>query len=169
MVKGLSIRFSKITDMPVIVDIYNQAIRSGNATGDLDEFNIDDRKEWFHKFDNDQYPLYVAVIENIVVGYCAISPYRPGRKAMSSVAEISYYLDYSFHGKGIGTELLKFAISDCERTGKENLLAILLEINSSSIGLLEKLNFKKWGHFPNIININGKKCGHLIYGLKIIK
>jgi len=169
MVKGLNIRFSKIADLPFIVDIYNQAIRSENATGDLDEFSVDDRKEWFYKYDNDHYPLYVAVIENKVVGYCALSPYRPGRKAMSSAAEISYYLDYSFHGKGIGTALIEFAISDCERIGKENLLAILLDINSSSIRLLEKLNFEKWGYFPNIINLNGKKCGHLIYGLKIIK
>ncbi len=25
----------------------------------------------------------------------------------------------------------------------------------------------KWGHLPNIINIEQKKCGHLIYGLKL--
>ena len=76
MVKGLRIRFSKITDLPFIVDIYNQAIRSGNATGDLDEFSVDDRKEWFHKFDNDNYPLYVAVIENKVIGYCIELTYK---------------------------------------------------------------------------------------------
>jgi len=76
MVKGLRIRFSKITDLPFIVDIYNQAIRSGNATGDLDEFSVDDRKEWFYKFDNDHYPLYVAVIENKVIGYCIELTYK---------------------------------------------------------------------------------------------
>jgi len=169
MKKELIIRFANITDLPFIVDIYNQAIRSGCATGDIEEFSIDDRIEWLKNFDNNEYPLYIAEIENRVVGYCTLSPYRPGRKAMSSVAEISYYLDYSFHGKGIGIALLKYVISDCNRIGKESLLAILLDINYPSIGLLEKFNFKKWGHFPDIINIDGKKCGHLIYGLKTNK
>lgn len=163
------IRFSKITDLPFIVDIYNQAILSEYATGDVDEFSVDDRVEWFNTFNNNEYPLYVAEVSNKIVGYCTLSPYRPGRKAMASVAEISYYLDYSFHRKGIGTALLKHAIADCSRIGKENLLAVLLELNISSINLLEKNNFKKWGHFPDIIDLKGKKCGHLVYGLKISK
>ena len=161
------IRFANITDLPFIVKIYNQAIKSRCATGDMEEFGVDERIEWFEKFDNNEYPLYVAEIKNRVVGYCTLSPYRPGREAMSTVAEISYYLDYSFHGKGVGTALLKHVISDCDRIGKKSLLAILLDINPPTIGLLEKFNFKKWGYFPDIIEIDGKKCGHLIYGLKI--
>ena len=167
MKKELTIRFSKITDLPFIVDIYNQAIRSKCATGDMNEFSVEDRIDWFNKYDNDKYPLYVAEIGDVIVGYCTLSQYRRGREAMSSVAEISYYTDYSFQGKGIGTALLKHAISDCVRIGKESLLAIILDINSQSIGLLKKFNFEKWGHFPYIINLNNKKCGHLIYGLKI--
>lgn len=169
MKKELIIRFVNITDLPFIVDIYNQAIRSRCATGDMEEFGVDDRIEWLKKFDDNEYPLYIAEIENRVVGYCTLSPYRPGRKAMSTVAEISYYLDYSFHGKGIGATLLKYVISDCDRIGKKSLIAILLDINSPTIGLLEKFNFKKWGHLPDIIEIDGKKFGHLIYGLKINK
>ena len=161
------IRFANIADLPFIVKIYNQAIRSKNATGDIEEFDFDERIGWFEKFDNDKYPLYVAEIENSVVGYCTLSPYRPGREAMSTVAEISYYLDYSFHGKGIGAALLKYVIADCARIGKKSLLAIFLDINLPTIGLLEKLNFKKWGHLPGIIEIDRKKCGHLIFGLKI--
>jgi phosphinothricin acetyltransferase len=131
------------------------------------EFTVHERIDWYHTYDNNSYPLYVAEIENVIVGYCTISPYRQGRAAMSSVAEISYYLDYAYHEQGIGTALIKHAIADCKRIGKENLLAILLDINTPSIGLLEKLNFKKWGHFPDIIDLHGKKCGQLIYGLKI--
>jgi len=167
MKNGLNIRFSKTSDLPFLVDIYNQAIRSGNATGDLNEFHVNDRVDWFNKYDPDEYPLYVAEIENKIVGYCSISPYRPGRKAMATVAEISYYLDYSFHGKGIATALIHHAIDDCKRIKKETLLAILLDINVQSIHLMEKFNFEKWGSFPDIIMLHDKKCSQLIYGLKI--
>jgi len=166
---NIKIRFSKRTDLPFIVDIYNQAIRSNIATGDLTEFSVEQRLDWFNKFDNEVYPIYIAEIENKVVGYCTISPYRPGREAMSSVAEISYYIDYSYHNQGIGSKILEYVITDCKRIGKENLLAVLLDVNINSISILEKFNFKKWGHFPEIINIKGKKCDHLIYGLKINK
>ena len=94
--KELIIRFADITDLSSITDIYNQAIRTKCATGDMEEFSVDDRIEWFEKFDNKDYPVYIAEIANKIVGYCTLSPYRPGIKAMSSVAEISYYLDYSF-------------------------------------------------------------------------
>ena len=169
MEKELTIRFAKFSDLSSIVDIYNQAIRTKSDTGDTEEFYVNDRIKWFEKFDKDEYPLYIVEIANKVIGYCTLSPYRPGRKAMSTVAEISYYVDYEIHGSGIGTALLKHVISDCERIGKENLIAILLDINSQSVGILEKFKFSKWGHLPDIININGKKCGHLIYGLKINK
>lgn len=167
MQNELNIRLAKLSDLQSIVDIYNQAIQSKCATGDLEEFNVKDRIQWFEKFNPKEYPLYIAELDNQVVGYCTLSPYRPGRKAMSRVAEISYYVDYTKHGTGIGTALLKYVIEDCKRIGKDSLLAILLDINSQSIGLLEKFEFEQWGHFPNIINMHDQSCGHLIYGLKI--
>jgi len=163
----LNIRFANRNDLPFIVDIYNQAIRSKCATGDLTEFTVEQRIDWFNKFNIEKYPIYIIENETRIIGFCTLSPYRPGREAMDSVAEISYYIDYSYHNKGIGTKLLEYVISDCKRIGKESLLAILLDINPGSINILKKFNFEKWGYFPNIINIEGKKCGQLIYGLNI--
>ncbi len=165
--KELTIQFATINDLPEVVAIYNQAIRSRCATGDIEEFSVKDRIDWFHKFNNNTYPLYIAKIKNKIVGYCYLTAYRPGRKAMSKVAEISYYIDYNFHKKGIGTTLLKYVITDCKRLKKENLLAFILDINNSTIGILKKFNFKELGHLPLIIEIDNKKCGHFIYGLKI--
>ncbi len=125
MKQNLIIRFANILDLPAIVYIYNQAIRTKCATGDLNEFMVDERKEWFDKFDINKYPIYVVEIAGKIVGYCTLSPYRPNRKAMQNVAEISYYLDYSFHSKGIGTKLLKHVIADCNRINlksRENFL-----------------------------------------------
>ncbi len=167
MKQKLNIRFANRTDLPFIIDIYNQAIKSKNCTGDLTEFTVEERRDWFDKFDNDVYPIYIAETARKVVGYCTISPYRSGRAAMSSVAEVSYYIDSLYHNQSFGSEMLEYVIKDCNRIGKENLLAFLLDINTKSIGLLKKFKFKKYGHFPDVININGKKCGHLIYGLRV--
>lgn len=169
MSKKATIRIATIEDLPSIVTIYNQAIRSKCATGDTKEFQVHERIGWFNKFNANNHPLYIVEINNAIVGYCSISPYRPGRKAMSRVAEISYYVDYNYHKKGIGTQLLKYVIEDCSRIGKDHLLAFLLDINISTIKILNSFNFKQLGHMPNIIQFEDKKCGHFIYGLNLLE
>ncbi|OYT16466.1 MAG: N-acetyltransferase [Bacteroidetes bacterium 4572_77] len=161
------IRFSKKTDLPHIVHIYNQAIRSNGATGDLKEYSVEQRIAWFEKFNKNTYPLYIAQRNDRIIGFCYISPYRAGREAMATVAEISYYIDYDFHREGVGTALLKHAIADCPRIKIKHLLAFLLDNNKQSIAILKKFHFEKWGYFPDIININGQQCGHVSYGLKV--
>ncbi len=45
--------------------------------------------------------------------------------------------------------------------------ALLLDINSTSVRLLEKFGFTRWGHMPDVADIDGRECGHLIYGLRV--
>jgi phosphinothricin acetyltransferase len=148
------------------VDIYNQAIRSGEATGDIDEFEAKERISWFEQF-NEVYPLYVVEVESDIVGYGTLAPYRQGRRAMSSIAEISFFLDEKYQGMGIGSFLIDHMISAASRIGKKTLLAILLDINTKSVNILKKFDFKQWGYFPDIIELKDKKCGQLIFGLKM--
>ncbi len=167
MNKKPTIRFASINDLPFIVEIYNQAIRSKIATGDMDEFSVEERVEWFCKFDINSFPIYIAEIDDKIIGYITLSSYRKGRRAMSKIAEISFYLDYSSQGLGIGSALISYVLNDCIRIGKETLLAILLDINTGSVNLLKKFNFEKWGHLPDMINLKDQRCGQYIYGLNI--
>ncbi len=167
MISDISIRFAEISDLPSIVDIYNQAIRSRKATGDMTEFTIEQRIEWFKKFDTENYPIYVAEQNNNIVAYATLSPYRGGRAAMRKIGEISFFIDYSFHNLGIGTALVKHIITDCKRLGKEFLVALLLDINPASIFLLKKFGFEEWGRLPKVIDFDDSKCDHLIYGRKL--
>ena len=161
------IRFSKYTDLKKIIDIYNQAIKAGNATADTKELNYNDREEWFFEHCNDKYPIYVIELTNTIIGWGSISPYRKGREGLKETAELSYYLDYGYHGQGYGKKLIEFMITDCKRLGIKNLFALLLEINQRSSLILEGFGFSKWGFMPDVVNINGKKCGHIMYGKKL--
>ena len=86
---------------------------------------------------------------------------------MKSIAEVSFFLDEAYFGKGFGSSLLEKIISDCPRLKIKTLLAILLDTNKKSIGLLRKFGFAKWGHFHDVVEFEDKTCGQLIYGLKI--
>jgi L-amino acid N-acyltransferase YncA len=161
------IRIASINDLPRLVEILNQAIDRGNANAHTEPFSVETRKAWFENHDPGTYPIYVC--ENSigqVIGYLAIGPYR-NRPALARTGEISYYVDYNWHGRGVGSALMTHAIHDCFRIHKQVLLAVVLEWNLPSIRLLEKFGFKKWGFLPEVAEIQGKVTGHLYYGRSV--
>ena len=162
----MRIRIANWYDLPAIVEIYNQAIRSRCATGDMDEFTVDERLDWFNQHSRNSYPILVAELDQSVVGFAVLSPYRAGRRAMDSVAEVSFYVDYKHHKMGIGSKLLQHMMMEAKELKIDCLVAILLDINEASIALLEKHGFNKWAFLPDIIHFEDKTCSHLYYGIK---
>ena len=163
----MKIRFAEIKDLKIIVDIYNQAIKAGNATADLKEINYPERQDWFLEHDKDSYPIYVLEFQKQIIGWGSISPYRKGRAGLKETAEISYYIDYNFHGNGYGKLLIEYMIDDCKRIGIKNLFALLLEINEKSISVLKSFGFSSWGYMPDVVNLSGLRCAHVMYGKKV--
>ena len=165
----LVITWPNRNDLEAIVEIYNQAIRSGKATGHTKEFTRDGRWIWYRSHNKMTFPLYLMKYEKKVIGYGTLSPYREGRQAMSNIAEVSFFLHQDYQGKGYGKILLQYIINDCPRVNIKSLIAILLDVNRNSVRLLNKFGFEKWGHFPGVVEFPNKTCGQLIYGKKITK
>ncbi|MEM7019285.1 MAG: N-acetyltransferase family protein [Pseudomonadota bacterium] len=161
----MNIRFAKEEDWATLIDIYNQAVDETGYTADLEPITLEERLPWLRQHTPDVYPIYVAEAENDeIAGWCSISAYRTGREALRFTAEISYYIDKNHWRKGVASRLVEHAINDCPRLGIKSLFGILLDINVGSMKLLEKFGFERWGHMPNVADINGKECGHLYMG-----
>ena len=166
---SLNIRIADKRDWQRIIEIYNQAILEKGKTADTEIQSLESRNDWLKDHLNEKRPILVADLNGKITGWCSLSKYRPGRKALESTAEISYYLDREFRGAGIGTYLVNESIKYAREHGIKNLLAILLDINKNSIKILRKFGFEKWGHLPNIANLGAEKCGQFIYGKNIEK
>ncbi len=164
----MMIRKAQIQDLEKIVEIYNQAITAGFQTADTDVLSVADRLEWFALHEADQYPLFVAEIEDVVVGWLSISPYRPGRKALNDCGEISFYIDHSWRRKGIASLLIEAAIDACKALHYYSLFAIVIDKNEASIKLLERFGFTRWAHLPDIVNYSGQRCGQVYYGIHLV-
>lgn len=163
----MKLRRAQQSDLQAMTEIYNQAIVRKTCTADTETFTPAQRQDWFDGHDNQEYPLYTCEIDGKVVGYVYLSPYRPGRKAMRYITEVSYYIHNDYQGQGIGTKLLTFAIQRAKELGYRDIVAILLSLNAPSIKLLEKHGFEKWGDLPNVADFDGLMCSHLYYGLKL--
>ncbi len=150
-----------------IINIYNHAVDEKFATADTEYVTVESRKEWFAQHSPETYPIYVAEEDNKIIGWCSLSPHRPGRKALSRVAEISYYIHKDHRRKGLANSLIAHTIESAKALGFQNLISILLDLNKTSIYILEKFGFERWGYLPNIAEIDGVICGQYIYGRKI--
>jgi L-amino acid N-acyltransferase YncA len=163
----MNIRTAESKDIPAIVEIYNQAIAAGQKTGDITPFTTDDRQKWFKDHTPEKYPLCVAEDSRMIVGYLTISPYRPGRMAFRNTAEVSCFVHFDHHHKGVASNLLQHAIDICHSLQIKNLFAIIIDSNQPSINLVVKYGFEKWGYLPRVAEFDGIEFGHLYYGLRI--
>jgi len=170
----LLIRIAEIADLSAMVDIYNQAISQGQRTADTELFSVESRLGWFDAHPSKKYPLLVAVDVNSgshnnekIIGYLTISPYREGRKAFLATAEVSYYVHFDHHRKGVASQLINHALGLCPSLNIKTLIAMLLGSNEASISFLEKYGFSEWGRMPVIAEFDQHSVDHLYYGKHI--
>lgn len=163
----LEIRKANISDLGSITEIYNQAILTKSATADLYPVETNSRVNWFSEHTPDKYPIFVAVIDDTVVGWISLSPYRQGRAALRFTAEVSYYLHTDFQGRKIGSQLLEFVINECPKYQIKTLFSIILEHNIVSIKLMKKFGFEQWAYLPNVADFDGVEYGHVYYGRRV--
>ena len=163
----MEIRIAQQEDLPHIIEIYNQAVHQRFCTAHLEEVGMKEREHWFTAHDPTLFPVFVAVDEEKVVGWVSLGPYREDRQALSHVAEVSYYVDENERGKEVGSTLLSHAIQLAPDYGFSVLIAILLNKNPASIGLLNKFGFEEWGRMPGIARIGDHEADHLYYGYKL--
>ncbi len=163
----MNIRIAELKDLESIVGIYNQAIIAGEKTGDVSAVTVDDRRKWFEEHQPHRYPIFVAEKKGAIIGYLSISPYRPGRMALRHTGEVSYYVHFYHHHKGVASSLIQYAIKFCPTVKIKTLLAIVIDSNKESISFLDKFDFNKWGHLPEVAEFGETTVGHLYYGLKI--
>lgn len=162
----MNIRFAEKGDLVDLVEIYNQAIEA-KSTAVLEHVSVEDRLLWFQAHHTDKYPILVAESGDGVLGYLYVSAYRPGRAALSQTAEVSYFVHFDHHSRGVASALLKDCIERCPELGITNLFAILLENNIASIALLKRFGFEQWAHLPGIAEINGIAVGQVYFGRKV--
>jgi phosphinothricin acetyltransferase len=163
----MKIRIASVDDLVSINEIYNESIPHKKSTADTRPYTLEERVRWFESHNPDEYPVFVAEIENRVVGYVCYSAYRPRRLALRTSAEISYFVRFSNHGMGIGSTLLEYAVKRAGEFNLKFLIAILISHNHPSIGVLKKFGFEEWGRMPGIVEFDGLTYDHLYYGRRV--
>jgi phosphinothricin acetyltransferase len=82
-------------------------------------------------------------------------------------AEVSYYVRQDSQRQGIGSTLLRHAVTQAPHLGKRILFGIVLERNEGSIRLMKTCGFALWGRLPDVASFDGELVSHLYFGRKV--
>jgi L-amino acid N-acyltransferase YncA len=101
----LEIRDARISDLPAISEIYNEAILETVATFDTESKTATEQENWFAEH-GEVYPILVAEHNGSVVGWVSLNRWSD-RKAYGFTTEISLYIEKNHRGRGYGRRLLE--------------------------------------------------------------
>jgi phosphinothricin acetyltransferase len=154
------IRLATPADVDSIAAIYNEAVLEGKLTGDLEPLSTENRRAWLLTHEG-RYAVFAAAEDGRVVGYAAISPYRNGRQVFDETCELSYYFARAHRGRGLGRTMIDHAIEHAVSSGFRLIVALILECNQKSVGMLTKCGFSISGRLPQAAKIDGEYVDHL--------
>lgn len=137
------------SDWPVVARIYEEGIRSGNATF---QTTAPTWSEW--DAGHTKSCRLAAEINGEMAGWAAISPVS-GRCVYAGVGEVSVYIAEKFRGQGVGLQLLEKLIEASEQNGFWTLQAGIFPENTGSIKIHEKAGFRLIGRRERIGQMNG--------------
>lgn len=151
------IRIAERRDIPAMTEIYNEQVRNGTATFDLEECSVENRTAWFEAHTG-KYVLLVYEREGVVAGYASLSQYRV-KAAYDSTVELSVYVGAAFRGQGIGRALMEALLARARADERlHTVVSVITEGNAASCRLHESLGFTHCG----TVREAGRKFGRWI-------
>jgi phosphinothricin acetyltransferase len=150
------------SDLPEILEIYNQSILTGKITADTEIVDMDYMKNWLKKHDEVQWPAWVMNnAENEILGFCSLNCFYP-RPAYNITSEISIYLRIDQTGKNRGEKMLCYLEEEAQKRDIKNLLAFVFDSNEPAMRFFTKFGYKIQGRFPNLALMNNKTHRNLV-------
>jgi phosphinothricin acetyltransferase len=136
--RAVTVRDLQPNDWPAVRAIYEDGIRSGDATFETET------PSW-EGWDAAHTALrLVAEREGVVVGWAALSPVS-SRCCYEGVGEVSVYVAAAARGTGVGRELLDELIARSEQAGYWTLTAGVFPQNEPSLRLHRACGFREIG------------------------
>lgn len=135
------IRKATEKDIPAICSIYNYYVENTTITFEEQKVSHEEMSKRFQTIIK-SLPYLVYEDDNQVIGYAYATPWK-SRSAYRFSVESTVYLQNGLKGKGIGTKLYKVLLEELSKLDVHSTLGGIALPNAASIGLHEKLGFKK--------------------------
>jgi phosphinothricin acetyltransferase len=137
------IRPATESDLPGILEIYNDAILNTTATFDTEPQSLKEKSEWLRETSS-PHAVLVAERAGQVVGWASLRRFRP-KAAYRYTAENSVYVRKDRHAEGIGTALMRRLVQVGAENGFHTIIAGIAGDNPASLRLHTRFGFQLVG------------------------
>lgn len=141
---AINIRPYKTDDTQAILDIVNHNILHSTSLYDYNIRSYEQQKTILEEKINKNFPVIVAELDGIVVGFGMYSEFR-FREAYQFTVEHSVYVSEDFHGNGVGKQLLQELINLARKQKLHTMIGVIDSENQGSVVFHEKFGFKTVG------------------------
>ena len=154
-------------DISACLAIYNYEVEHGVATLDLEPRTLEEWHEWYNAHSDEHHPIIVGTINDVVVGYASLSPYRL-KDAFKSTVELSIYIHQDYRGQGVATRLMERILEIAkEDTMLHNVVSVITAGNEESTKLHNRFGFTYCGLTPEVGFKHGKYQDTETYALLV--
>ena len=136
-------------DLPAVLEIHNDAIRTTTAIWDEHEVDLADRRAWFDARQSAGLPVIVAELDGDVIGFASYGPWRP-KTGYRFTVENSVYVHPDHRGRGAATSLVSTVIEHARDGDVHAIVAGIEATNTPSIALHEKFGFRRVALLPEV-------------------
>jgi phosphinothricin acetyltransferase len=140
---ALAIREARSDDAAALAAIWNDEVCRAFTTTDTEPRDAAAMAAWLAAH-SATYPVVVAVVDDTIAGYAALTAYRD-KPAFDRTVEDSVYVDHRFRGHGVGRRLVADVIARASALGHHSVLARITAENVASRRLHEALGFRLVG------------------------
>lgn len=145
----IEVRPAIASDLPAMLDIYNDVILHTTAVYDYEPHSLEMRQAWFTSRKEQGLPVFVATEGDALLGMSSFGPFRQWA-AYQHTVENSVYVAGTARGKGVGKLLVLPLIDAAKAMGKHTMVAGIDATNEASIALHRSLGFEEVAHFKQV-------------------
>jgi L-amino acid N-acyltransferase len=140
----MDVRDARESDLPGLLDIYNEVIATSTAVYSYTPVTLDDRVEWWKARVARGFPVLVATDSSGVLGFSTFGDFRswPGYR---HTVEHSVHVRADMRGQGVGSQLVQALFPRAEALGMHVMIAGVDAANLPSIRFHERLGFEQAG------------------------
>jgi len=139
----------------VYIESFNAAVgsvaRERKYLAFLDAPPLEMSKEFVTENLRENWPHFIAIIKDKVVGWCDITSLHQPVFAHSGTLGIGVLADY--RGQGIGEDLMRAALNKAKARGLTRIELTVREHNKAAIALYKKLGFEIEGLHLNAVRL----------------
>ena len=157
-------------DFHRIVEIYNQAVSTRQASCDMETTTVAAQRDYLSNRPGNR-PLWVAEDredpDRGAIGYLGFSKFQNGRPGYDITSDLAIYIHADYQGRGLGSYLLEQAIAVAPSLGIEVFAVTIFASNEPSIRLFKRHGFEQWGYLPRVARLDVGERDVVIMGRRL--